>query len=115
MDVGLARTFLAIVEAGNFVRASHRLHVTQSTVSARIQALEEQLGRTLFHRNNAGCELTPAGRRFLRHARSLVQVWEEARHHMAVPERYRSSIAVGGQPSLWGGFLLDWLDRKSVV
>lgn len=111
MDVGLARTFLTIVEAGNFVRASHRLHVTQSTVSARIQTLEQRVGRALFSRNNASCELTPAGRRFLRHARTLVQVWEEARQHMTVPDRYTESLVLGGQHSLWDGFLLEWLPK----
>lgn len=43
MDTELARTFLAVVNAGNSVAAAERLHVTQSTVSARIQTLEQQL------------------------------------------------------------------------
>ena len=54
MDVAAAKTFLAIVEAGNFVAAAQRLHVTQSTVSARIKTLESALGRELFIRNKAG-------------------------------------------------------------
>ena len=54
MDTELARTFLAVVSAGNFISAADRLHVTQSTVSARIHALEEQLGCTLFVRNKGG-------------------------------------------------------------
>jgi LysR family transcriptional regulator, flagellar master operon regulator len=37
MDIELARTFLAIVEAGSFVRAAERLNVTQTTVSARVR------------------------------------------------------------------------------
>lgn len=109
MDIDLARTFMAIVENGNFVRASRRLNVTQSTVSARIRSLESRLGRALFKRNNAACELTPAGRRFLRYARGVIRVWNEARHQLAVPERFASSLALGGQQSLWNGFLLDWL------
>jgi len=44
VNTELARTFLTVVAAGNFVAAAERLHVTQSTVSARIRALEEQLG-----------------------------------------------------------------------
>ena len=54
MDTELARTFLTVVAAGNFVSAAERLHVTQSTVSARIRTLEEQLGCRLFTRNKAG-------------------------------------------------------------
>jgi DNA-binding transcriptional LysR family regulator len=46
MDTELARTFLTIAETGSFVAASERLHVTQSTVSARIRRLEEWLGAT---------------------------------------------------------------------
>ena len=50
MDTELARTFLVVVAAGSFVEAAHRLHVTQSTVSTRIQRLEETLGAELFVR-----------------------------------------------------------------
>ena len=60
MDTELARTFLSVVAAGSFVKASERLFVTQSTVSARIQALEEYLRCQLFVRNKGGTTLTPA-------------------------------------------------------
>ena len=45
MDVTLERTFLEIAASGSFLRASERLHVTQTAVSARIKALEALLGR----------------------------------------------------------------------
>jgi DNA-binding transcriptional LysR family regulator len=45
MDIELARTFLAIVAAGSFVRAAELLNVSQTTVSARVRVLEEQLRR----------------------------------------------------------------------
>jgi hypothetical protein len=38
MDIELARTFLAIVDAGTFARAAERLNVTQTTVSARVRS-----------------------------------------------------------------------------
>ena len=44
MDIDQARTFLAITAHGSFLEASKQLHLTQSTVSARIQRLEEELG-----------------------------------------------------------------------
>jgi DNA-binding transcriptional LysR family regulator len=53
MDTEVVRTFLEIVNSGNFIRAAERLNVGQTTVSARIHLLEEQLGRLLFVRNNA--------------------------------------------------------------
>jgi len=109
MDIALARTFLEIVTCGNFVRAAERLHITQTAVSVRVQTLEELLGRKLFVRNKAGASLTPAGEQFLRYAPLLVQVWERARHQVAVPPGRRAVVAVAGELSLWNPFLLDWL------
>jgi DNA-binding transcriptional LysR family regulator len=109
MDITLARTFLDIVSAGSFVRAAERLHVTQTAVSARVRTLEEQVGATLFVRNKAGASLTPAGEQFVRYASMLVQVWERARHQVAVPRGRRSVLAMGCEMSLWDPLLLDWL------
>jgi LysR family transcriptional regulator, flagellar master operon regulator len=109
MDINLARTFLEIVATGNFLRAAERLHVTQTAVSARVRTLEELLGRPLFVRNKSGAALTSAGEQFLRYAQTLVQVWERARHQVAVPAGRRAVITVGGELSLWDPLLLDWL------
>lgn len=109
MDLNLAKTFLEIVASGNFVRAAERLHVTQTAVSARVRTLEELLGRKLFVRNKAGASLTTAGERFLRYAQTLVQVWERARHQVAVPPGKRALVTVGCEVSLWDPLLLDWL------
>jgi DNA-binding transcriptional LysR family regulator len=109
MDTELARTFLTVVTAGNFISAAERLHVTQSTVSARIHTLEEQLGATLFVRNKAGAVLTPAGRQFEKHASTLVRTIEQARHDVGVPRGFRAALTVGGRLGLWEQFLLRWL------
>jgi len=111
MDVDLARTFLAVVETGSFVEAANRVYVTQSTVSARIKTLEERLGRVLFQRGKSGASLTPTGVQFQKHALAMVRIWEHARLEIALPEGYQSALAIGGQYSLWDGFLLDWVGR----
>lgn len=120
MDIELARTFLEIVSAGSFVRAAERLHVTQTAVSARIQALEAQLARPLFVRNKSGARLTPAGREFVQYATQLVQIWERARHQVAVPPGRDTVLSLGGEFSLWNSLLLNWLvwlrrDRATVA
>lgn len=109
MDITAARTFLEIVKTGSFVRAAANLNVTQTTVSARVRVLEEQLDRRLFIRNKAGAKLTVAGDQFLRYATSLVQVWETALHQVAVPAGRENAVSVGGEHSLWSPILLDWL------
>lgn len=110
MDTELARTFLAVVAAGSFVEASERLHVTQSTVSARIQRLEEQLGAALFLRNKAGTTLTPAGRQFQRHATLLTRTAEQARQEIGNVRGFRATLSVGARIALWEGDLRSrWL------
>lgn len=109
MDITAARTFLEIVKTGSFVRAASNLNVTQTTVSARIRVLEEQLDRQLFIRNKAGAKLTAAGDQFLRYATSLVQVWETALHQVSMPAGRETVVSVGGEQSLWNPLLLDWL------
>ncbi|MGD8590786.1 MAG: LysR family transcriptional regulator, partial [Chromatiales bacterium] len=68
MEIGQARNFLAIAAHGSFLEAAKRLHITQSSVSARIQNLEDELGARLFERNRAGASLR-VGRR--------IALWEE--------------------------------------
>lgn len=111
MDIEFARTFLTVAAAGNFVGAAQRLHVTQSTVSARIQALESQLGAPLFRRGRGGAELTPAGRRFLRHAKTLVQTLAQAKHDVGLPAGFRGSLTLSGRIALWDGFLPRWVAK----
>jgi DNA-binding transcriptional LysR family regulator len=109
MDTELARTFLVVVATGSFVAASQKLHVTQSTVSTRIQRLEETLGAELFVRNKAGTTLTPAGQQFQRHAALLTRTVELARHEIGIVSGYRATLTVGARIGLWENCLLRWL------
>lgn len=111
MDIQLARTFLTIIAEGNFGAAAASLYVTQSAVSLRVKRLEDLLGHRLFERTKSGVTLTPAGRQFERFARSMVRVWQEAKHQVAVPDGYRKTIIVGGQYSLLPRLVMRWLDR----
>lgn len=109
MDIDQIRTFLGVVANGSFLEAANRLHVTQSTVSTRIQRLESYLGVTLFVRNRSGAALTTSGHRFLRHAKSLLLTLEQARHDIGLPSRYRASITVGARIALWEELLPRWV------
>lgn len=109
MDITLARTFMEVVASGSFVVAADRLHVTQTAVSSRIKSLEEHLGRRLFVRNKAGARLTPAGERFQKFAMTLVQVWERARHQVALPAGRSEIVGIGAELSLWTPFMANWL------
>jgi len=115
VDTEQARTFLTIAANGSFLEAARQLHLTQSTVSARVQRLEEELGARLFIRNRSGATLTQAGRRFMEHAKRLVLTVEQARHDIGLPNRYRATIRVGGRIALWEGLLPQWVGRMRRV
>ena len=71
--------------------------------------METELGQTLFLRSKAGAQLTPAGEQFARFARSMLRVWEEAKHQVAVPEGFDATLLVAAQYSLWPDLGLRWL------
>ncbi len=109
MDIVLAKTFLTIIEVGNFRIASEKLHVTQSTVSARIKSLEEQLGKQLFVRNKSGATLTQAGLNFQEFALSFIQLWEKAQNKVSSEDVYKDHVSIGARPGLWEPVLMKWL------
>src|SRR3546814_14891525 len=95
MDIELARTFVEIVSTGSFIKAADRLHVAQTTVSARVRLLEQQLGRPLFVRNKAGATLTPAGEQFSRFAPAFLQLRQRAQQPRPRPEGPRAGLTAG--------------------
>lgn len=109
MDINLARTFLTVAETGSFIDTARRMHVTQSTVSARIRGLENMLGRPLFERSKSGAELTSAGVQFRKHAMAFVRVWQHARLEVGLSSEHSDQLAIGAQTNFWDGFLLNWV------
>jgi len=77
------RYFLAIADEGNFSRAAERLFVSQPALSKQIRTLERHLRAQLFVRDRHGARLTAAGEEFARHARALVESWDEAQAAVA--------------------------------
>ncbi|MFT3728048.1 MAG: LysR family transcriptional regulator [Terricaulis sp.] len=83
MDRYLLRYFLAVAELGSFSKAAAKVNVTQPTLSVGIAKLEEQVGARLFERTTRRVSLTPAGSRFLTHARRIAQEYEAALREVA--------------------------------
>ena len=79
MSLEQIQTFVAIVEEGAVIRAARRLHISQPPLSRRLADLESELGAVLFERTGRGMRLTPAGERFLPHARHILSAVQAAR------------------------------------
>ena len=73
------RFFEAVARLGAMSRAAEALNTVQSNVTARIKALEEELGVALFRRHSRGVALTSAGERLLPYALKSVHLMTEAR------------------------------------
>ncbi len=109
MDLDRLRSFLVVADTRSFSLAAAALHVTQSTISGRIQALELELGQILFRRSRAGVEPTPAGQALQPHARRIVQTWEQARQQVALPAGFHDIFRLGGPVALWDGVIARWV------
>ena len=103
MNLAALQTFKAIVETGSLIRASERLNVTQSTVTARLKGLEDDIGQPLFVRRKSGAQLTAAGAKFRRYADAMVSLWGQARQETALPEGVGAICNIGCTQDLWAG------------
>lgn len=77
------RYLAVIAESGRLVSAARALGVDHSTVSRRLQALEQALGVRVLNRASDGWELTEAGRAILEHARTVQRAVESASRYAA--------------------------------
>jgi LysR family hca operon transcriptional activator len=91
MELRHLRYFVAVAKAGSLtVAAEQTLHTSQPSLSRQIRDLEGEVGARLLTRRARGIELTPAGRAFLEHARSVlsqVEAASEAARRVAHPAK----------------------------
>ena len=78
MELSDLRVIEAVAREGGMSRAATALNTVQSNVTARVRALEQELGCVLFERHSRGVDLTPAGRRLLPYARRIAELAAEA-------------------------------------
>ena len=109
MDIDALKTFLEVNRTRHFGQAAQNLYVSQSTVSARIRLLEEQIGLPLFTRQRNNIQLTHAGQKLLRYADNIVTNWSRARQEIAINERHGVPLVVGAASSLWDSILQEWM------
>lgn len=110
MNIAALQTFLAVVQIGNLNKAAEQLNVTQSTVTTRLDTLEETLGQRLLVRSRRGAELTKAGFVFLRHAEVAAQAWEQARKAVGLPKGFLGLFSFACHFDLWDRAGSTWLE-----
>lgn len=95
MNIRQLESFLTIVQLGSFAAAAERLHLTQSTISARIQELEEDLGVELFHRAPRQIQLTMKGRELVVYAERALALFAEIRAEIGAKKSVSGILRIG--------------------
>lgn len=72
------RLFLVVLEEGSLRRAADRLHISQSSITRRMQSLELDLGGQVLERTSAGVRPTDGGRALAKRAKTLIADYDSA-------------------------------------
>ncbi len=110
LDLVLLRTFVSVVDTGNFTRAGEHLHLTQSTVSQQVIRLEQNLGCRLLDRSQRQVLPTEEGERLLGYARRLLRLSDEASEALS-PAHGDGVLRLGVPEDLAGEVLMPVLTR----
>src|SRR5580693_9651677 len=95
MDTASLHVFEAVARTGGMNRAAEELHTVQSNVTARVRALEADLGCRLFERHSRGVALTAAGQRLLPYARRVAWLLAEAAEAARDDGQPRGPLTIG--------------------
>src|SRR3984893_681240 len=95
MDAADLRVFQSVAGTGSMNKAALALNTVQSNVTARIKALEDEVGFALFERTNRGVTLTDAGRRLLPFAARAARLLDDAKCAVADQGTPAGALSVG--------------------
>lgn len=110
MNLRFVEAFVWVARLKSITRGAEKLCLTQSAVSNRISALEEELGVLLLDRHNPGFKLSSAGIRFLDYADRLLALQRELKNELGSPEKHRFSLRVGAIETVLHTWLIPMVD-----
>ena len=111
MNLRFVEAFYWVSTLKSVSRAAEKLFITQSAMSARIAALEDELGVLLLDRRNKRVTLTVAGMRFVSHAKRLLELQREVKGEMGSGRAAVAHLRVGAIESVLHSWLIPWLER----
>lgn len=103
---------VTLADAGSYAQACEHLHLSQSALTRSIQALERELGMTLFDRSKRGVFATRDGEEVLVRARGLLLQAASLQQHVRLLKKgEQGRLAFGVGPAMPGLFLPELLVR----
>lgn len=110
MDLEFIKSFVVLAETKNFTVAAKKVSRTQSAISLQVKRLEQELGKSLFIRNNRHVELSADGEIFLSYAKQLLTLQQEVVNRLKHPEE-AGEVRLGTPEDFATAYLPDILGR----
>ena len=83
MQIEYLRNFIKLTQFKSFSKLAQELPISQSTLSHQISKLEKDFGGTLINRSTKKFELTKAGEIFLKHAESIINIYDNCKREIS--------------------------------
>ena len=111
MEIRQLRSFQVVANLLSFNKAADRLHYAQSTISAQIRLLEQELGADLFERLGKNVQLTETGAQLLQYANKILDLVDETASELTGNKEPVGSLTVR-IPESFGAHWLPDVIRK---
>ena len=112
-------TFIKVARLGSFHAAAQQLHASQPAISARIIALEDELGVKLFSRDKSGTRITAWGNQLLPYAEKLLAISQEMKAQVSQDKPQKGTLRIGIADTLahlWLSSLLKhWQEEYPLI
>ncbi len=114
MNLRFVEAFYWVATLKSVSRAAEKLFITQSAMSARVAALEAELGVLLLDRRDKQFRLTVAGSRFVSYAQKLLELQQEVKAEMGSGLALAASLRIGAIESVLHSWLIPWIEKLRV-
>ncbi len=111
MNLRFVEAFYWVASLKSVTRAAEKLHLTQSAMSSRIAALEEELGAVLLDRRDKQLSLTVAGLRFLSYAQRMLELQREVKAEMGSGKPQAMTLRLGAIESVLHSWLIPIVEK----
>ena len=111
MNLRFVEAFYWVASLKSVTRAAEKLFLTQSAMSSRIAALEEELGALLLDRRDKQFRLTVAGIRFFTYAQRLLELQREVKAEMGSGSPQAMTLRLGAIESVLHSWLIPMVEK----
>lgn len=111
MELRQLRTFKVVADHLSFSKAAGKMHMAQSSVSAQIRLLEEELSLKLFDRIGRRVIITEAGMKLYGYARRMMEMTHEIQSEITGSENFRGSLTIRIPDTLATVYMPDVVER----